>query len=47
MHEDYYQPTDTWDKLVPEKMARVAQVIFGCAWQVAKMEGRPKLVELK
>jgi len=47
MHDDYHKPTDTWEKLIPEKMAQVAKVIFGCAWQVANMDGRPKLVELE
>ena len=47
MHDDYHRPTDTWDKLIPEKMAQVARIIFGCARQAANMDGRPRLVELE
>ena len=47
MHDDYHKPTDTVDKILSEKMAKVARVVFGCAWQLANMEGYPELVELK
>lgn len=47
MHADYHQPTDTVEKIDPEKMARIARVVFGSAWQLANMEEKPKLVEIK
>jgi len=46
-HEDYHRPTDTVEKIIPEKMAQVARVVFASAWLIANMEDRPKLVELK
>jgi len=45
LHEDYHKPTDTVDKILPEKMAKIARITFGCAWQIANMQGRPALVE--
>ncbi len=45
LHKDYHKPTDTVEKILPEKMANIARITFGCAWQVANMEGRPKFIE--
>ncbi|MCU0642861.1 MAG: M28 family peptidase [bacterium] len=47
MHADYHQPTDTVEKINPEKMAQIARIVFASAWQVANMEEKPKLVEIK
>ena len=47
LHDDYHKPTDTVEKIDSEKMAQIARVVFACAWQVANMEERPKLVEIK
>ncbi len=45
LHKDYHKPTDTVDKILPEKMAKITKATFGCAWEIANMEGRPVLVE--
>ena len=45
LHKDYHKPTDTVEKILPEKMAQVAKATFGCAWKIGNMEGRPVLVE--
>ena len=42
LHKDYHKPTDTVEKILPEKMVKIARLTFGCAWQVANMEERPK-----
>lgn len=47
LHEDYHKPTDTVEKILPEKMATVTKMTFGCAWKIANMEGRPALVEVE
>lgn len=47
MHEDYHQPTDTVEKINAEKMAKIAQVVFGCAWQLANSDKKPSLLELE
>ncbi len=47
MHDDYHRPTDTVEKIIPQKMAKVAQAVFASAWLVANMDGRPKLVEIE
>ena len=46
-HEDYHQPEDTWDKVLPEKIARAARLSFLVAYEVASGEhaqapGRPR-----
>ena len=40
-HEDYHRPTDTPDKIRYEKAARVAQLVFHTAWELANRENRP------
>jgi hypothetical protein len=47
LHDDYHRPTDTVEKIIPEKMAQVAKVAFASAWLLANMDGRPKLVEIE
>ena len=47
MHADYHQPTDTVEKINSEKMAQIARVVFASAWQVANMDEKPELIELK
>jgi len=42
--KDLHKPTDTIEKINSENMALITKVIFGCAWQVANMDGRPKFV---
>ncbi|GAB4131014.1 MAG: M28 family metallopeptidase [Raineya sp.] len=38
LHEDYHQPTDTPDKIHYPKMAKIAQLIFLTAWEIANRE---------
>lgn len=40
-HEDYHQPGDEAHKIDYERMARIARLIFGTAWQVANQDERP------
>lgn len=40
-HEDYHRTSDTPEKLNAEKMAQIARLAFGCAWQIANMKERP------
>jgi hypothetical protein len=47
LHDDYHRPTDTVEKILPEKMEQIARVVFASAWIIANMDDRPKLVELK
>lgn len=38
LHEDYHQPTDTPNKIHYPKMAKIAQLIFLTAWEIANRE---------
>lgn len=40
-HEDYHGVDDEPEKIEYERMARIARVIFGTAWQVANQDTRP------
>jgi len=40
-HDDYHGVDDEPDKIAYERMARIAQVIFGTAWQVANQDTAP------
>jgi hypothetical protein len=40
IHEDYHKPTDTVDKIRFDKMAKITQLVFATAWEVANMEHR-------
>ncbi len=40
-HNDYHRPTDTAEKINPEKLARVARLAFLVAWKVAELDERP------
>ncbi|MDA1029113.1 MAG: M28 family peptidase [Bacteroidetes bacterium] len=42
-HEDYHGVDDEPEKIEYERMARIAQVIFGTAWQVANQDTPPKV----
>ncbi|MDW7679939.1 MAG: M20/M25/M40 family metallo-hydrolase [bacterium] len=46
MHEDYHKPTDTVEKIIPEKMAQIASLVFGIAWEIANSNDRPQFIEL-
>ncbi len=45
LHPDYHKSSDTAEKILPEKMAKIARLTFGIAWQLANMEGRPRFIE--
>ena len=40
-HEDYHQPGDEADKIDYDRMATIARLIFGTAWDVANRDERP------
>jgi hypothetical protein len=43
VHADYHQPTDTVDKILFDKMAKITRLIFYTAWELANMEERIKV----
>lgn len=40
VHEDYHKPTDDEHKILYEKMANTAKLIFHTAWEVANRDAR-------
>ena len=40
VHEDYHKPTDTPEKIMYDKTAKVAKLIFHTAWQLANRNAR-------
>lgn len=40
-HEDYHGADDEPDKIEYERLARISQLIFGTAWQLANQDERP------
>jgi Zn-dependent M28 family amino/carboxypeptidase len=42
-HEDYHKPSDTIEKLQFENMARISELIFYTAWEIANREKRLEL----
>ena len=40
VHEDYHKPTDTPDKIMYTKTARIAKLIFHTAWELANSDDR-------
>jgi hypothetical protein len=43
LHPDYHEPTDTWDKINYPKMARIGQLAFRAAWELANTDSPPKI----
>ncbi|MEQ8625003.1 MAG: M28 family peptidase [Vicingaceae bacterium] len=43
VHEDYHQPTDTFDKIDFNKTERIARLVFMTAWELVNREERIKL----
>lgn len=43
LHKDYHKPSDTPEKLLYPKMARITQLVFATAWQVANRDSRLKV----
>ena len=46
-HEDYHRPSDTPEKVNPEKVARIARLAFLVAWEVANSAVRPAYLNPK
>ena len=42
-HEDYHGVGDSADKIDYDRMARIARLIFGTAWEVANSDARPRV----
>ena len=42
VHPDYHKPSDTWDKIEFEGLAKTAMVVFLTAARLASMDGRPE-----
>lgn len=40
IHEDYHKPTDTVDKIRFDKMAKITQLVFLTAWNIANLDHR-------
>jgi hypothetical protein len=40
VHEDYHQPTDTPEKIMHEKTAKIGRLIFHTAWELANRDER-------
>jgi hypothetical protein len=43
IHPDYHEPTDTWDKINYPKMARIGEMAFRAAWELANTDTPPKI----
>lgn len=43
VHDDYHQPTDTVDKIMFQKMEKIARLVFHTAWEIANRPGRLKV----
>ncbi|MDZ7330783.1 MAG: M20/M25/M40 family metallo-hydrolase [candidate division KSB1 bacterium] len=44
---DLHKPSDDPEKIIPEKMARIGQLVFSTAWTVANRDERPKFVRFR
>ncbi|MCB9186625.1 MAG: M28 family peptidase [Flavobacteriales bacterium] len=43
VHEDYHQPSDTVEKIMFQKMEKIAKLVFHTAWEIANRETRLKV----
>ncbi len=41
LHEDYHTPTDDWEKVEADTLARSARLAFLATWEIAEMPQRP------
>ncbi len=41
VHEDYHKPTDTPDKIMYDKLEKVARLVFHTAWELANRDDAP------
>lgn len=46
-HDDYHQPTDTWEKINYAKMEKVSRLCYLTMWDLATAAARPAKVEQK
>jgi hypothetical protein len=44
---DLHKPSDDPEKIIPEKMARIGQLVFSTAWVVANRTERPDFVKVR
>jgi len=42
-HEDYHGQNDEPDRIEYDRMARITQLVFATAWQVANQDERPRV----
>jgi hypothetical protein len=42
LHSDYHRPSDTVDKILFDKIQRIAQLAYGTGWRVANSEKAPE-----
>jgi hypothetical protein len=40
VHKDYHRPTDTVDKILFDRMARIVRLIYSTGWKVANLKGK-------
>ena len=45
--EDLHQPTDDVEKIIPEKMARIARLVFLTAYKTANAPERPDFIRFR
>ena len=43
VHEDYHMNTDTYEKIIYEKVEKTARLIFYTAWNLANEPVRPRV----
>ncbi len=43
VHEDYHKPTDTPDKILYDKLEKVARLVFYTAWELANRDEAPRV----
>ena len=44
-HEDYHRPTDVPEKIISEKVSRIARLAFLVAWETANADERPSYIQ--
>ena len=45
LHQDYHKPTDTVDKILPQKIANIVKAVFGVTWLIGNSEKRPQFIK--
>jgi hypothetical protein len=44
---DLHKPSDDPEKIIPEKMAKIGQLVFSTAWVTANRDGRPNFTKVR